>query len=86
MFKGGSNTESRGLLSVPEAAAFLHLSRSFIYRAVMSGELPSIKAGRARRIPFTSVEEYVTRLLKQEEALLRPLPPGLSSRHKRAKK
>jgi excisionase family DNA binding protein len=38
------------LLTVPEAADRLGLGRSFMYEKVQTGEVASIKLGRARRI------------------------------------
>ena len=40
-----------GLLTVPEAIAFLRLSRSTLYSLMDVGELAYIRIGRARRIP-----------------------------------
>ncbi len=40
-----------GLVSVPEAARFLGLSRSKVYSLMEAGELAYVKIGRARRIP-----------------------------------
>ena len=40
-----------GLLTVPEAIAFLRLSRSTLYSLMELGELAYIQIGRARRIP-----------------------------------
>lgn len=58
--------ESRGLMTVAEAAEYLRLSQSYTRRIVASGELPSIKAGRARRIPYGSVQEYISQRLPQK--------------------
>ena len=51
------------LLNTPEGAAeALKLSRTKIFSLIKSGELRSVKIGRARRIPTEAIEEYVTRL------------------------
>ena len=50
------------LLTVPEAAMRLGLGRSFVYQLVMTGELPSVKLGRARRVSVRAIDEYVERL------------------------
>jgi excisionase family DNA binding protein len=42
---------SDGLLTVPEAVAFLRLSRSTIYALMDAGELVYVRIGRTRRIP-----------------------------------
>lgn len=42
---------SDGLVTVPEAAAFLRVSRSMIYVLMDRGDLPYVRIGSARRIP-----------------------------------
>ncbi len=44
-----------GLLTVPEAAGFLRLSRSNLYALMERGELRFVKIGRSRRIPRRAV-------------------------------
>ncbi len=39
------------LLTVPEAAALLRISRNAGYEAVRRGELPAIHSGRSVRVP-----------------------------------
>jgi excisionase family DNA binding protein len=47
-------------LFTPEGAAeHLNLSRSRIFQMMGSGELRSIKIGKARRIPQRAIEELV---------------------------
>lgn len=48
------------LLTVQEAANALRVSRSSLYKLLLTGEIPSIKVGRMRRIPLTSLKEWVT--------------------------
>lgn len=50
--------EALDLLTVPEVAARLRLSKSTIWRMVYDGTLESVKAGRSRRIPPEAVAEY----------------------------
>jgi excisionase family DNA binding protein len=40
-----------GMLTVPEAATFLSLSRSQVYAIMEAGHLCYVKLGRSRRIP-----------------------------------
>jgi len=54
------------LLRLPEAAAYLGLSRSSLYKLVMSGRLASVCIGRSRRIPAQAVDEYVRELLAEQ--------------------
>lgn len=51
----------RLLLTIPEAAAVLGIGRTLVYDLVLRGELPSIKLGRARRIPIASLEKFIAR-------------------------
>lgn len=47
------------LLTPQEAAATLRMSRSSLYKLLLTGEIPSIKVGRMRRIPLNSLKEWV---------------------------
>jgi excisionase family DNA binding protein len=53
------------LLRVEEAAELLGLGRTKTYELVLSGELESVKVGKARRIPRAALEEFVERLRGQ---------------------
>jgi len=61
-----AKADSRLLLTIPEAAQRLGMGRSFVYQLVMRGMIPSIKLGRARRIPAAALEEFVAARLKEE--------------------
>lgn len=51
------------LLLTPERAAErLDVSRTTVYELLKSGDLASVKIGRARRIPVAALSEYVDRL------------------------
>lgn len=50
------------LCSPEEAAAALTLSRSQVWLLIQSGELPSCKVGRRRRLFVNGLAEYVERL------------------------
>lgn len=44
----------------PEATAErLDISRAQVYNLIKSGELRSIKIGRARRIPAAAIDEFI---------------------------
>ena len=58
--------EERILLTVDAAARRLGLSRAHLYPYVMSGSLPSIKIGRARRIPVAALEAWIAQKLREE--------------------
>lgn len=61
--------EALDLLTVPEVAARLRLSKSTIWRLVAAslrgepGGLESVKSGRSRRIPPEAVAAYKQRLI-----------------------
>lgn len=56
------------LLTVPQAMAQLNVSRWTLYNLIRSGELASVTIGRARRIPATALDEFITNRLQQETA------------------
>ncbi|WP_258052691.1 helix-turn-helix domain-containing protein [Streptomyces sp. Ru73] len=47
------------LLTVPEVMALLKLGRSTVYDLIRSHRLVSIKVGRCRRIPATSLRAFI---------------------------
>lgn len=51
------------LLHAPaDAAKLLGISRAKLYELLDSGEVPSVKIGRSRRISHRALVEYVERL------------------------
>jgi|GEM_PF-823703 excisionase family DNA binding protein len=46
-----------GLEKVSSAASYLGVSRSFIYKLIANGDLPSVKIGHSRRVPIRAVRE-----------------------------
>lgn len=50
------------LLTIPEVMERLKVGRTFTYRLLLSGELRSVKVGRARRIPSTALDDYISTL------------------------
>jgi excisionase family DNA binding protein len=65
---GGRSDITRLLLTVPEAAEALAISRSKLYELLASGAIASIRIDGSRRIPLTALEEYVSRLLAERTA------------------
>ncbi len=55
------------LLTVPEAARQLSLSRSKVYELLDAGAIDSVTIGRARRIPFAACEKFIHDLQHGEE-------------------
>lgn len=50
-------------LTVAEAARRIGISRTKMYEYVSSGEIPSAKVGRLRRVPAEAVNEFLLRRL-----------------------
>ena len=48
------------LFSIDEAAAALHVARSTLYQLIGAGELRSIKVGRRRLVPASSIAGFTT--------------------------
>jgi excisionase family DNA binding protein len=47
------------LLTVSEAAAALHISRSSIYRLIEAGELAWVQIGSARRVTSVEIHRFI---------------------------
>ena len=47
------------LLTVPEAAQLLRISRNLAYELVARQQLPSVRLGRVIRVPRTSLDEWI---------------------------
>jgi excisionase family DNA binding protein len=52
-----------GLMTVPEAAAFLRISRTSLYDLMDRGDLPFVKLGKSRRVPRRAVVDLAARCL-----------------------
>jgi excisionase family DNA binding protein len=63
-----ASTGPRLLLTVPEAAAALAISRSKLYELMTAGTVPSVRIDGSRRIPVTALDAYVATLLSGPEA------------------
>jgi excisionase family DNA binding protein len=48
-----------GLLSIPELCQELGMGKSWIYRRLRSGEIPSVKLGRSIKVKREDLEEYL---------------------------
>jgi excisionase family DNA binding protein len=55
-----TGTGDQLLMTVPEAAKRLSLSRSTVYELIRRGELTAVKVGGARRIPAVALERFRT--------------------------
>ena len=58
---------TRLLLTVPEAAEALAISRSKLYELMAGGLIRSVRIDGSRRVPVEALETYVAQLLNQEE-------------------
>ncbi|SEG94689.1 DNA binding domain-containing protein, excisionase family [Thermomonospora echinospora] len=56
------------MLTVPEAARALAISRSKLYELIKSGALRSVRIEGSRRIPRKALDDYIDHLLSLEEA------------------
>lgn len=61
-----SRTVDRFLLTVDEAASALGIGRSHLYRFVQTGELRTLKIGRARRVTVEALREFIENLQAEE--------------------
>lgn len=59
---GDAADRSLLLLRVDQAAGLINLGRSKVYEMIASGELPSVRIGRAVRVPRSGLEAWVRRL------------------------
>jgi excisionase family DNA binding protein len=59
---------TRLLLTVPEAAQALAISRRKFYELLATGAVASIRIDGSRRIPLIALEEYVSKLLAERTA------------------
>jgi excisionase family DNA binding protein len=58
---------TRLLLTVPEAADALAISRSKLYELFAAGLVQSVRIDGSRRVPVEALESYVAGLLDREE-------------------
>lgn len=54
------------MLTVDEAAREIRKGKTWVWEAIRTGELTSVKIGRSRRIRRTDLEQYVASLPAEE--------------------
>ena len=59
--------ESTSLLTVQEVRSSLKLSHTKVSQMIQTGELPSLKIGRSRRVRAIDLKKYLEDLLKNGE-------------------
>ena len=65
---GGDWDLSRLLLTVPEAAGALAISRSKLYELLAVGAIASVRIDGSRRIPLSALEAYIAALMRDGTA------------------
>lgn len=60
---------TRLLLTVPEAAEALAISRSKLYELIAAGRVRSVRIDGSRLVPVEALETYVATLLNQKEVI-----------------
>ncbi len=58
---------SAKVLTVDEAAQQLHISRSGLYRLILSNQLRSIKIGNRRFVRPMYIDEYLNRVEQEQQ-------------------
>jgi excisionase family DNA binding protein len=56
-----ATTIDTALLTVPEAATALRLSRGTVYKKIQRGELPAVYVGATVRVPAAALARALTR-------------------------
>jgi excisionase family DNA binding protein len=56
------------LVTLPDAARYLAVSRGALYTLLGTGELASVHIGRARRVPMTELRRFVAERLELDNA------------------
>ena len=54
-----------GLERISSAATYLGVSRSYVYKLIANGDLPSVKIGHNRRVPIRAVRDLALTNLVQ---------------------
>ena len=59
------------LVTLPDAARFLSVSRGSLYDLLTTGQLASVHIGRSRRIPLGEIRRYVRDQLQRDTLQVR---------------
>jgi len=65
---GGERAGGGELLTVPQVAGMMRVSRSSVYRLIEAGRLPCVRVGRVVRVPESGVDAYLRQTLPPELA------------------
>ncbi len=55
----GDKGEGQAVLTAEQTSRRLGISRGLMYKMIASGEMPSIKMGRLRRVPVAQLEMWL---------------------------
>lgn len=58
----------RVLLTVEEAANYLGVGRTLMYRLIRDGEIETVQIHRLRRVPREAIDAYATRIQAEQNA------------------
>jgi excisionase family DNA binding protein len=61
------------LITLPEAARFLSISRGSLYDLLTTGQLASVHIGRSRRVPMGELRRYIRERLERDRRVNRSL-------------
>jgi excisionase family DNA binding protein len=62
-----SEERTEYLMGVEEVATFLGLGRTYTYKLLASGAIPSVRIGRLKKVRRSAVEEFVDAHTKRGE-------------------
>lgn len=68
MEQGTDSQPLRQLLTVRESCKRLGISHPTLYELLNSGQIKSLKIGRARRVPVAEIDAFVRRQLRDDIA------------------
>ena len=54
------------LVTLPEAARFLSVSRGSLYDLLTTGQLASVHIGRSRRVPMGEIRRFIRERIERE--------------------
>lgn len=57
----------KALHTVEETASILSLGRTAVYQLLQSGQLESVKIGKARRVLHSSIEAFIEKLRRANQ-------------------
>lgn len=58
------------MLTVPDIARTLSVSKNTVYRLIADGELPAFKIGAQVRVKASDADEFLTKMATHQQAIL----------------